>query len=445
MSVSKRLARTGGDVCISATTSGGVDSQTEIKRLDRRRQRMEAQQVLWDVSSLKRLKNCGRHCAAESGLVAVKVTRTDDGAAAGFGGVATCGSVWACPVCASKILQGRRSEVGMALERWQGMTSQDLDGAAAPGGSVGFVTLTMRHHDGQALGELWDALSKAWHAVTSGRAWVRNQAEFGSTQVVKITRGKRKGMAVIERRLGWLRVVEVTHGDNGWHVHVHAALFLPADTSGKDFELLGDEMFTRWRDKLTALGLDAPLKNAGGLHSALMTEGTEGALMDYFTKNEYSHTQAATELTRADLKQGRKGNRTPFQILADFYTHHDMADLDLWHEWEAGSHNRRQMTWAAGFRDWLKLGNEATDEELAEDDSLNGEAVAYLDRKAWRKARWIKADVLDLAEAAQSRAALAEGFRKLGLVPVWPEDVTARYSARDGVTRDATVPNVKQC
>lgn len=52
-----------------------------------------------------------------------------------FQGVETCGSVWHCPVCAPKIAEKRRVEVGQAIERH-----------FADGGMAIMVTLTIPHH-----------------------------------------------------------------------------------------------------------------------------------------------------------------------------------------------------------------------------------------------------------------------------------------------------------
>ena len=38
----------------------------------------------------------------------------------------------------------------------------------------------------------------------------------------------------------------------------------------------------------------------------------------------------AEEMTRGDLKTGRTGSRTPFQILADYYQTSDARDSGLW-------------------------------------------------------------------------------------------------------------------
>jgi len=44
------------------------------------------------------------------------------------------------------------------------------------------------------------------------------------------------------------------------------------------------------------------------------------------------HQQCDFVLVRGDLKTGRSGSRTPFQILAGHYQTGDTRDRDLWRE-----------------------------------------------------------------------------------------------------------------
>ena len=54
---------------------------------------------------------CGRRSQSASGAVGVKF---DTASGAGFSGLHTCGSAWACPVCSAKIQQQRASDLGAA-------------------------------------------------------------------------------------------------------------------------------------------------------------------------------------------------------------------------------------------------------------------------------------------------------------------------------------------
>jgi hypothetical protein len=246
-----------------------------------------------------------------------------------------------------------------------------LEAVAADNGSAALVTLTFRHRRGQRLGHLWDALSAAWGAVTSGRGWVADQQVFGIR--------------------GWLRTVETTHGDAGWHVHVHAVMVFDGPVSQELSEELGHRMFTRWARALGRKGLSA-VEESGGLdvRSIRMHADSLERVGEYIAKVGF-------EITSPSTKDGRYGNRAPFAILRDALATGLADDCDLWLEWEAGSHNRRQLTWSQGLREWARLGREATDQEIVDQDQ-HGDDVLILPPETWLAVRERVAELLDAAE-----------------------------------------------
>jgi len=252
------------------------------------------------------------------------------------------------------------------------------------------VTLTMRHHQGQSLADCWDALSKAWRAVTSGKQWMVD--------------AERAGL------VGWARAVEVTHGKNGWHVHVHALLIWREAIGQPQAEVIGQRMWRRWTKALRRNGFDS-LEKSGGLdvRMASLNPGTGSGLHDYFTK-------LAHEIADGQAKLATGGGRTPFQLLADAVN--GLADeVDRWHEWEQASKGRRQMEWSRGRRDlrqWAGLGAEQTDEEIAEEE-LTGEDLVLLAPDSWRQLRQQPDQVCELLEATE-RAGLDAAT---GLLNLW--------------------------
>lgn len=355
----------------------------------RRAERFAAQRILWAESRLERVQRCGKTSIMSGGDTVLKVTTAPDGGTtAGFGGLHTCGSTWACPVCSAKIAAVRAGDLQGAVDEWK-----------RQGGQLAMLTLTMRHRKGQALNDLWDALSKSWAKVTSGRSWKAEQVQYGTVMPRLIKSGERKGQVERSSRIGFSRVVEVTHGGNGWHVHIHALLFLGAGVDADDVQLLAESMFGRWVNTLTAQGFAAPSQKHGV--DVRMVADASG-LADYFTKNTYVARQepsrAGWELAGGQGKTARSGNRTPFQILADIAAGGDAVDLDLWHEWERVSRGRRQLTWSAGLRAFLALGAEATDEEIAEQE-IDGVVTHRFPAHVWRVIRHDKGGILDAVEA----------------------------------------------
>jgi hypothetical protein len=327
---------------------------------------------LWDVSTRDRIRDCGRRGVLPDGAVRIRATGEGDARRAGFAGLATCGSVWSCPVCSERILAARADELAEGFGAW-----------TARGGRIAFVTLTMRHDRGQSLRMLWDALSYAWGKVTSGKGWGALRDRYGVA--------------------GYARVVEVTHGANGWHVHVHAAVFLEAGSSGS-IAHLGAEMFQPWAAALGRKGLRTPVAGSGGLDVRAMMPGTADNLAGYFAKAGWDHAAdaraAAVELARGDLKGGRLGNRSPFVILGDFLDTGDASDLALWEQWESASAGRRQLTWSRGMRDRLALAVERSDDELAADELGSADDdLVELPSRTWAAVRaHLLPTLLDLAE-----------------------------------------------
>lgn len=379
----------------------------------RRRERYAARHVLWNLSNLRRVRACGRCSRLSDGAVTVRVSTSDGARSAGFGGLQHCGSVWSCPVCSAKVAASRQADVERALGVW-----------GSWGGSVGLLTLTMRHRDGQRLEDLWAALSGAWGAVTSGRGWKRLQRAYGTPLDRVIRSGRRAGEIVRDLRIPYVRVVESTHGENGWHLHVHALLFLRAGLSPADVRDLECGIFARWSASLVGSGLDAPTLERGA-DLRLVTAG-DAALSEYVTKSTYG--AAALETVRGDLKDARRGNRTPFGILRGLVQVHATGDLGgltaaqvardeaLWAEWEAASKGRRQLTWSVGLRDLLLPGEaERTDEEIADEDAA-GETEAVLPRDVWRGvvAARVESALLDAWEMSAARGTAY--LRSLGLL-----------------------------
>lgn len=295
---------------------------------------------------MPRVQSCGRQGVLPGGAVRVRASGHGADRRAGFAGLATCGSVWACPVCSERILAGRQEDLAAAIATWE-----------AGGGRVALITLTMRHNASQALSQLWDGLTYAWSKVTSGRTWDRLNLSYGTPDLATDR---------LARRIGWARVVETTHGRSGWHVHVHAALFLPAHVTDDQVADLVGSMFATWSAALVRKKFRAP----SDAHGVDVSMSDRSRLGSYFAKGVYDGdaSRLALELARGDLKLARNGNRSPFRILSDVVELGLVDDVELWTEWENASKGRQQLTWASGFRALLVTAAEKTDEELASEE-----------------------------------------------------------------------------
>lgn len=306
-------------------------------RVVRRRDRWANRALMWRVSSLRRLRHCGRVTQSKAAGVTI---RERDGVA-GFAGLQHCGSVWSCPVCSASILAHRALEIGSVLGQ-----------AVASGHQLGFVTFTMRHRRSQPLKTLWAAAAKAWRRSISGEVWTAEKDAHGV--------------------VGWVRVWEVTDGRNGWHVHVHFVVVLEPGRTADDLEALAAGMYGRWSAGLVSAGLEAP-KMVGQKWRLVSGDQASDQLAEYLFKVagngdgqarslglELTHTQPGR--ARDDLK-----TRPVWSIFDEFTATGDADALARWHEWEAGSKGRRQVGWSKGLRArFAPELEELTDEEIAE-------------------------------------------------------------------------------
>lgn len=278
---------------------------------------------------MPRCRKCGRVTVTPDGTVGVRA----NGDSVGFAGLSTCGSVWVCPVCNSRVQAVRRLEVGLALAN-----------VHANGGGAAFGAITVRHRAGQRLDGLLGALT------------------YG---IARIGRDKRVGsLRASMGYLGRIQALEITHGANGWHPHRHPlALFERAPDAEQLVELHLAE-FRAFRAGVVAKGYDAPLDVAQVF--APVVPGTDEALGDYFAKSQYSHEAAAWEATSTQTKKGRRGSSTPWGLLDAARVSGDADALDLWHEYETATRGKRALTFSRGLRDLVGLGQEATDEQIAD-------------------------------------------------------------------------------
>lgn len=88
---------------------------------ERRRVRWAARAMLWQASSLKAVRCCGRMLhndgigdPDDGQSVVVRRREVDGRMVASFQGLMTCGSVWACPRCSAVIAHTRAAEIGAA-------------------------------------------------------------------------------------------------------------------------------------------------------------------------------------------------------------------------------------------------------------------------------------------------------------------------------------------
>lgn len=387
-------------------TCDDEEAENAIRR--RRRERWEARAALWRASTLPGVRWCGRlpgtglHDTDEHESVALRRGTNR----AGYAGLATCGSVWACPRCSAVIAMERSQEIGRAVEA-----------ATAAGGAVYLLTVTMRHHPGHSLAELWDGLATGWREMIGTHEWTglaarTRKGKNGTKRTVPGVVGDRERFEVA----GLVRSLETTYGrphlgGSGWHLHAHVLVFstrpMAEAVNAEDaaralgveveevndalLEMLGTglfayRMFGRWIEGVTSTGLPAP--TGAGLDIRRVTDDGADYIGRYLAKSTFdvaARIGAEVGGGRNTKVPRRETSVTPFEMLADLTGEesgtdrfgfrvptaswmlaelpeggwgvvdcttgevlevHIPGEWGRWVEWEQASKGRRQILWS---------------------------------------------------------------------------------------------------
>ncbi len=281
---------------------------------------------------------------------AVEVHKAIEGKSAYYKGLQVCGSVWMCPVCASRISEERKRELLSGIQAWHG--------------SMVMVTYTLAHKRGMKLFDLVSAELEAYRALKSGGAFQSLKDDYYWK--------------------GSVRTIEITHGANGWHPHIHELVFV---SNGKTRILdtvytsgLKAAIFKYWKKALDGKGYGADYTHGLDVTTAKDT------VADYVAKwgrepinPEWS---VSSEMTKQPVKQARKGGRTPTAILFD-YGEGDISSRHLWREYAYAMKGRNQLVWSRGMRDELGIGKEKPDGELAAEVPKESILLASLNKEQW--------------------------------------------------------------
>ena len=289
---------------------------------------------------LHRVARCGRHILGGQ----VAVVAGEGGAR--FLGLETCGSVWLCPVCSSKIAEHRRADIEAMLtahcagqrRRFTKAPGDTWGGAwetyqAAPG-AVYMATFTVPHGRWDSLERLRDDVAECWRRVQRGAAWARLKARCGI--------------------VGVIRAMELTHGANGWHPHLHVLILAKP---GACVEMtLRHALYARWAAFVGKMGLGVVSETHGvDLYRAHSVQ----AAGDYVAK-----WGCDAELTKWHVKKGRGKNRSPWQLLAAA-AEGDVEARIRWREFAAVMPGTCHITMSHGLRDLYLDGPELSDAEIA--------------------------------------------------------------------------------
>jgi len=313
-------------------------------RTDNRIIRYTRQSASRKLLPKKRVAKCLRARISST----VKVMKSKEHKKCHFADLMICGSVWDCPVCAAKISERRRQELTRAITQHKGF-----------GGSVYLITFTYSHKKEDDLQELLKKQSKAM-------IWFYQHRTY-------------KELAKRYEKQGRVRALEVNHGANGWHPHIHELWFL--DLHLQDLQTLKLEIFNLWVKACARYDLGAPswdhgvdVRGGGDAAAYVAKFGLE----DKKTKG----WDIQDEVTRASSKKARNGSRSAFELLDD-YIEGDKQAGALFAEYSKAFHRKKQLTWSKGLKAVYDL-DTLTDEELANKKDDECHVLAKIDIDQWR-------------------------------------------------------------
>lgn len=268
---------------------------------------------------------------------------------AAYRNLIVCARVWHCPVCAARISEERRRTLSGQLA-W--LPYQPI-----------MITYTIRHDREDDLKDLLDLVNEAHRKFRQGRAWQRIEKDYGM--------------------IASLRALEVTHGGNGWHVHIHELMLLRQNLD-KEMLMLSDDLKERWQATVQRLGGDATLE-----HGVVITMDRE-SIGDYvakYGKDDFLQKPATWriehEIAKSHVKLGKKNGRTPNQLLHDYCFHSDLRAGLLWKEYAITFKGKRQLH-PASFAALLGE-QDVPDDVVAADQDNSFSPLAALTWEQWQR------------------------------------------------------------
>ena len=279
----------------------------------------------WGLLENRGARACIRCRKNAANAISIERVRRPDGTIVAFyGNVQKCGSIWLCPVCSNKIRGARAKEMTAALSR-------HINSGKGALASI----LTLSHYRVNSLSSSLSEIKSAWSQMTRHRYFKAWRERYGV--------------------IGYIKSLEVTHGQNGWHPHYHFLWLTKEPIDKYARHSMETDLFAIWSKYVTNHTDRSVTRQANGIEQIKSGQ----AIGRYLAKT------IAYELTHGHMKDGKKsGQRTPFQIANDYFETGDAADEALWREYEQAIKGEHFITWSPSLKD---LRTDArTDLEIAE-------------------------------------------------------------------------------
>ena len=282
------------------------------------------------TKSLKNLRLCSTSCIRQPGVENTVYVIADEEHAR-YGGLQTCRSSWACPICTPKVMARKASEIADLIDYMA--TKKNL--------YAFMITFTLPHNKYMPANETFDVLQKVWRKFSkAGSTNKRTLTEYRQTK----TKGERK--YTYEKTMGvfpefrakyhidyFVRAYEFTwSAENGWHPHIHCLFFAEKKYFkylAKHQQELTDDWFAKAkRSHKKWLQQHNQERDLDELYSEWRKNPKTGHRSVYFSKDKTGKVRVFSssaylagwggnsELTKENRKTGRKnGHYSPFQLL----------------------------------------------------------------------------------------------------------------------------------
>lgn len=332
---------------IHAKSSSAFDKPDGFDPAAARLERFALQSAARKILPDSRTAGCLRYRQKGAQL---QVWRSVEHGSAHYKGLQTCGSVWACPICASKISERRRGELLSAIQ-----------GHEAAGGQVLLLNLTNPHKAGDSLPVQLNRQTRAINNLLGGsRAAQKLRKEIGL--------------------VGTVRAWEVTYGENGFHPHFHILLFVK---KGLDLVEIEGRFFSLWARGCELAGLPAPQQKRCPL-----LDGSHAA--EYASKGVWGLDR---EMTKGHTKKSRKGY-SPFDLLRAFAfdVHPQNVSVQLTQDrarflfgiYAEAFKGRRQLVWSKGLKEHFRI-EDRSDTLVAVAAEADSVLLGMIELEDWRR------------------------------------------------------------
>lgn len=319
---------------------------------DNRSDNFRLRDIAANILTGERICKCGKKPTSSK----VKVLKHLDTGKAHFSGLQTCGSVWSCPSCSSKISERRRLEISQAVDKW-----------INSGGEILLVTLTFPHQRGDNLKDLLKKQADASKKFKGRSAYSKHLRSFYGIK-------------------GTIRSLETTYSNaNGWHPHIHELWFVDR---GFSIVQLRNYVYDAWSQACVDSDLERPS----------IANGVDIRSGDFAT-NYVAKWGLDYELAKAHVKKGkRKASKSPFELLDEYEAGNQYAGA-LFKEYAHAFKGKRQLFWSRGLKAFFDIESK-TDKQILEEQVEAAKEVITIHYSDWLNVVKHKAQayVLALAE-----------------------------------------------